>query len=91
MKNNIRLIVFILFSFTIISSCSKKDSGSTTPTTCNFGTNTVTTNSAVAVTYSASNKTSGTIPSLTYLGANGAVVLTSPTLPWTVTDTRSPE
>lgn len=87
MKNNIRLIGFILFSFIIIASCSKKDSGSTTPTPCNFGTNTINTNSAVAVTYSASNQTSGTITSLTYLGVNGAVVVTSPTLPWTVTVT----
>jgi uncharacterized lipoprotein YajG len=87
MKNNIRFILFILFSFTIIASCSKKDSGTTTPTTCNFGTNTVTTNSSVAVTYNASTQTNGTIASLTYLGRNGAVVVTSPTLPWTVTDT----
>jgi hypothetical protein len=88
MKNNIvRLFVFNLILFTIVTSCSKKDSGSTTPTTCNFGTNTVTTNSAVAVTYNASYQTSGTIASLTYLGRNGAVVVTGPTLPWTVTDT----
>lgn len=87
MKNNIKFIVSFLFSLAIIASCSKKDSGSTTPTTCNFGTNTVTTNSSVAVIYSASNQTSGTIASLTYLGRNGAVVVTSPTLPWTVTDT----
>jgi ABC-type oligopeptide transport system substrate-binding subunit len=88
MKNNIvRLFVFNLILFTIVASCSKKDSGSTTPATCNFGTNTVTTNSSVPVTYSASNQTSGTIASLTYLGRNGVVVVTSPALPWTVTDT----
>ena len=58
-----------------------------TPTTCNFGTNTVNTNSDVAVTYNASNQTGGTITSLTYLGANGAVVVTNPSLPWTVTVT----
>ena len=86
-NNNVRSFVFILFLFIIVGSCSKKDSGSTTPTTCNFGTNTVTTNSSVAVTYNASNQTSGTIASLTYLGRNGAVVVTSPTLPWTVNDT----
>ena len=87
MKNKIAFIVCILFYFTIAASCSKSDSGNTTPTECNFGTNTITTNSSVAVTYSASNQTSGTISSLTYLGRNGAVVVTSPTLPWTVTDT----
>src|ERR1700749_350994 len=86
-NNNVRIFVIILFFFTIVASCSKKDSGSTTPTTCNFGTNTVTTNSSVAVTYNASNQTSGTISSLTYMGANGVVVVTTPTLPWTVTVT----
>jgi hypothetical protein len=86
-NNNFRLFVFVFFLFTIVFACSKKDSGNTTPTTCNFGTNTVTTNSAVAVTYNATNQTSGTITSLTYYGANGVVVVTSPTLPWTVTVT----
>jgi hypothetical protein len=83
-NTNARIFASVLFLFTIVASCSKKDSGSTTPTTCNFGTNTVTTNSDVQVTYSASNKTSGTIVSLTYQGANGEVIVTSPTLPWTV-------
>jgi hypothetical protein len=87
MKDNyIRLSVF-LFLFGILVSCSKKDSGNTTPTTCNFGTDVATTSSRVAVTYSASNKNSGTITSLIYQGANGEVVVTSPALPWTVTDT----
>jgi hypothetical protein len=86
-NNNLRLYVIVLFLFTIVGSWSKKDSGGTTPTTCNFGTNTVTTNSEVAVTYNASNQTSGTIASLTYLDTNGAVIVTSPTLPWTVTVT----
>jgi len=88
MKNHpLTLFALVLFLFTIIDSCSKSDSNNSTPTTCNFGTNTVSTTSDVPVTYSASNKTSGTITSLTYLGANGAVVVTSPTLPWTVTVT----
>ncbi|HET7002509.1 MAG TPA: hypothetical protein VFI33_14400, partial [Puia sp.] len=78
MKNNIKFILPIVFSLAITASCSKKDSGSTTPTTCNFGTNTATTNSNVPVTYSASSQTSGTIASLTYLGRNGEVVVTSP-------------
>jgi hypothetical protein len=88
MKNHpLTLFAFILFLFTIITSCSKSDSNSSTPTTCNFGTNTVATTSDVPVTYSASNKNSGMITSLIYLGANGAVVVTSPNLPWTVTVT----
>ena len=87
-KNHpLTLFALVLFLFTIMDSCSKSDSNNTTPTTCNFGTNTVSTTSDVSVTYSASNKTSGTITSLTYLGASGAVVVTSPTLPWTVTVT----
>ena len=88
MKNHpLTLFALVLFLFTIIDSCSKSDSNNSTPTTCNFGTNTVSTTSDVSVTYSASNKTSGTITSLTYLGAIGAVVVTNPTLPWTVTVT----
>jgi len=80
--NNIRLFVFVFFLFNVVVSCSKKDSGNTTPTTCNFGTNTVTTNDSVAVIYNATNQNGGTISSITYLGANGAVVVTNPTLPW---------
>ncbi len=88
MKNHpLTLFVFVLFLFTIITSCSKSDSNSSTPTTCNFGTNTISTTSDVPVTYSASNKNSGTISSITYLGANGAVIVDSPSLPWTVTVT----
>ena len=87
-KNHpLTLFAFVLFLFTIITSCSKSDSNSSTPTTCNFGTNTISTTSDVPVTYSASNKNSGTITSLTYMGRNGEVVVTSPNLPWTVTDT----
>jgi major membrane immunogen (membrane-anchored lipoprotein) len=89
MKNHpLTLFAFVLFLFTIITSCSKSDSNNNgTPTTCNFGTNTISTTSDVSVTYSASNKNSGTIASLTYLGANGAVDVTGPNLPWTVTVT----
>lgn len=87
MKNShVRISALMILLFSIVSSCSKKDSNSS-PTTCNFGTNTTTTNSNVAVTYSASSQTSGTIASLIYLGRNGAVVVTSPTLPWAITDT----
>jgi len=89
MKNHpLTLFAFVLFLFTINTSCSKSDSNKNgTPTTCNFGTNTISTTSDVPVTYSASNKNSGTIASLTYMGRNGEVVVTSPNLPWTVTDT----
>jgi hypothetical protein len=89
MKNHpLTLLAFVPFLFTIITSCSKSDSNNNgTPTSCNFGTNTVSTTSDVPVTYSASNKNSGTISSITYLGAKGAVIVDSPNLPWTVTDT----
>jgi hypothetical protein len=89
MKNHpLTLFAFVLFLFTIIISCSKSESNNNgTPTSCNFGTNTVSTTSDVPVTYSASNKNSGTISSITYLGAKGAVIVDSPNLPWTVTDT----
>ena len=86
MKNMMRLFVRVVAVFALVSSCSKKDSNNT-PTSCSFGTNTVTTNSDVPVTYSASNQNSGTISSITYLGANGEVIVDSPTLPWSVTVT----
>jgi hypothetical protein len=88
MKNHpLRSYAFVLFLFIIITSCSKSDSNSSTPTSCNFGTNTISTTSDVPVTYSASNKNSGTISSIIYLGANGGVIVDSPSLPWTVTVT----
>ena len=88
MKNrHLKLYLVVLTVFIVVASCSKSDSNNGTPTSCNFGTNTVSTNSDVPVTYSASNKTSGTITSLSYQGANGAVVVNSPALPWTVTVT----
>ena len=88
MKNShVRITaVILLLLFSIISSCSKKESASS-PTSCNFGTNYTTTTTSVAVQYTASNQNGGTISSLTYLGRNGAVIVSTPTLPWTITDT----
>src|SRR5664279_1393638 len=82
-KNVVRLCVFVIFLFAIVPSCSKKDSGSSAKQ-CNFATYTVATTSAVEVTYTATNSSGGTISSLIYQGAAGAVTVASPTLPWTL-------
>ena len=85
-KSHVRITAMVILFFSIVSSCSKKDSSSS-PTSCNFGTNFATTTTSVAVQYSASNQNGGTLSSITYLGRNGAVIVSSPTLPWTIIDT----
>jgi hypothetical protein len=87
MKNSHgRISALMILLFGIVSACSKSSSNSS-PTSCNFGTDVITTNTTVPVTYSASNKNGGTLSSITYFGRNGQVTVVNPTLPWTFTDT----
>ncbi len=87
-KNFVVTAVIIIFWISILSSCSKSSSGNNnTPKQCNFETNTVATSSDIAVAYSATNSSGGSISSLIYKGPTGPVTVTNPTLPWSITVT----
>jgi hypothetical protein len=83
--HNIKRNALVFLLFTIFSSCSKKDSGNSTPKPCDFATNVVVTSSDVPVTYNASNSNNASIATLIYQGATGPVTVNNPKLPWTVT------
>ncbi len=72
------VIGFALFVY-IVSGCSKSSSSNNQ---CNFSTGSGNAGSGAQVSYSATATGSVSLTSVTYLGANGAVKVSNPSLPW---------
>ena len=72
---------FIVLTY-LFSDCSKSSSSGNNQ--CNFSTGSTTAPMGAQVTYSATGVGNASLSSVTYQGVNGQVVVSNPSLPWSV-------
>jgi hypothetical protein len=84
MKNTIigRGSAAFLLYFFVIASCSKSSSSNNN---CSFGTDPGTAASGSQVSYTATGTGSTSLSSVSYQGVTGLVIISKPTLPWSIT------